>query len=91
MMKEIDLPFEYHYDLNISRHSLVKLLDGNELDGPPPLRRSSTVETNPTIIPNHTSRLTRRQSLDDLEQETCQLIPKIDQRIIILNSEEVFY
>ncbi|XP_044745573.1 mannosylglucosyl-3-phosphoglycerate phosphatase isoform X2 [Coccinella septempunctata] len=70
------------------RHSLVKLLDGNELDGPSPLRRSSTIEVNSTSLPNHTSRLTRRQSLDDLEQETCQLIPKIDQRIIVINSEE---
>ncbi|XP_045472660.1 mannosylglucosyl-3-phosphoglycerate phosphatase isoform X3 [Harmonia axyridis] len=68
------------------RHSLVKLSDGNELDGPPPLRRSSRVPVNTNIVP--ISKLTRRQSLDDLEQESCQLIPKIDQRIIIINSEE---
>ncbi|KAL3287381.1 hypothetical protein HHI36_001854 [Cryptolaemus montrouzieri] len=68
------------------RHSLVKMIGGNELDGPPPLRRSSTVEAN--SITNHTSIMTRRASLDDLEYESCQLIPKIDQRIIILNSEE---
>lgn len=62
------------------------MLDGSELDGPPPLRRSSTVETShqPT-----SSRLIRRASLDDLEHESCQLTPKIDQRIIILNNEEV--
>ncbi|XP_071053537.1 mannosylglucosyl-3-phosphoglycerate phosphatase isoform X2 [Onthophagus taurus] len=66
------------------RHSLVKMLDGTELDGPPPLRRSSTVEVNP----QQTTRLTRRASLDDLEQESCQLTPKLEQRIIIINNDE---
>ncbi|KAK9892293.1 hypothetical protein WA026_019098 [Henosepilachna vigintioctopunctata] len=70
------------------RHSLVKMLDVNEFDGPPPLRRSSTVETNTSSIQNHTTRLTRRASLDDLEQESCQLIPTIDHRIVIINKEE---
>ncbi|KAI4468300.1 nucleotidase-related [Holotrichia oblita] len=66
------------------RHSLVKTLEGAELDGPPPLRRLSTIET-----PHPTSRLTRRASLDDLEQETCRLTPKLENRIVILDSEEV--
>jgi 5'-nucleotidase len=70
------------------RHSLVKMLDGSELDGPPPLRRASTVEVSTSPPAHHTSRLTRRASLDDLEQESCQLTPKIDHRIIVVNNEE---
>jgi len=92
------------------RHSLVKMLDGvgGELDGPPPLRRGSTVDNagdnrhspspsppHPHVHPHpppHThaqsrSRLTRRASLDDLEQESCQLSPKIEGRIVILTDE----
>jgi hypothetical protein len=94
------------------RHSLVKMLDGvgGELDGPPPLRRGSTVDSagdnrhspspsppHPHVHPHphpppHThaqsrSRLTRRASLDDLEQESCQLSPKIEGRIVILTDE----
>lgn len=82
------------------RHSLVKMLDGSELDGPPPLRRASTVETHsPPHPPHHThspgagtmggSKLMRRASLDDLEQESCQLTPKIDHRIVVINTDEV--
>lgn len=33
--------------------------------------------------------LTRRASLDDLEQESCQLTPKLEQRIIIIESPQV--
>ncbi|RVE41893.1 hypothetical protein evm_013467 [Chilo suppressalis] len=69
------------------RHSLVKMLDGSELDGPPPLRRASSVATEPTSHPTH-HRLTRRASLDDLEQQSCELAPKIDNRIIILDKKE---
>lgn len=76
------------------------MLDGSELDGPPPLRRASTVDySNHNQHPPHTlhgnvssasgAKLMRRASLDDLEQETCQLTPKIDQRIIVINSDEV--
>ncbi|XP_019868565.2 mannosylglucosyl-3-phosphoglycerate phosphatase isoform X1 [Aethina tumida] len=72
------------------RHSLVKMLDGNELDGPPPLRRASTIETSSSPPMHHSSRLTRRASLDDLEQESCQLTPKIDHRIIIITSEDKY-
>ncbi|XP_066142642.1 mannosylglucosyl-3-phosphoglycerate phosphatase isoform X2 [Euwallacea fornicatus] len=72
------------------RHSLVKMLDCSELDGPPPLRRASTIETPSHNNFHHSTKLTRRASLDDLEQETCQLIPKIDQRIIVINNEEKF-
>lgn len=75
--------------LVIFRHSLVKMLDGAELDGPPPLRRASTVESSASPLMHHT-RLTRRASLDDLEQESCQLTPKIDHRIIVITSEEVW-
>jgi 5'-nucleotidase len=75
---------------------------GGELDGPPPLRRGSTVDSavdnrhspSPSPLHPHThphtqsrSRLTRRASLDDLEQETCQLSPKIEGRIVILTDE----
>lgn len=62
------------------------MLDGADLDGPPPLRRASTVETSTA----HHTRLTRRASLDDLEQESCQLTPKIDHRIVVITSEEVW-
>lgn len=65
------------------------MLDGSELDGPPPLRRASTVEVATSPLAHHSTRLTRRASLDDLEQESCQLTPKIDHRIIVLNTEEV--
>lgn len=61
------------------------MLDGSELDGPPPIRRSSTTDN----TPHQGSRLTRRASLDDLEQESCQLNPKIENRIVILDNEEV--
>lgn len=68
------------------------MLDGNELDGPPPLRRTSTIDASSAHPPHpHHNRLTRRASLDDLEQESCQLTPKIDHRIIIINNEEVIY
>ncbi|KAF5285172.1 hypothetical protein FQA39_LY16739 [Lamprigera yunnana] len=70
------------------RHSLVKMLDGSELDGPPPLRRASTVESPTVSQASHHPRLTRRASLDDLEFESCQLTPKIDHRIIIINNDE---
>ncbi|CAG9792883.1 unnamed protein product [Diatraea saccharalis] len=115
------------------RHSLVKMLDGSELDGPPPLRRASSVATEPTSHTTHhrvlktteditpplfetaptfdaTVRiktenltigikmylleyhifwlLTRRASLDDLEQQSCELAPKIDNRIIVLDKKE---
>ncbi|KAB0805200.1 hypothetical protein PPYR_02170 [Photinus pyralis] len=72
------------------RHSLVKMLDGSELDGPPPLRRASTIESPTVPQTSHHSgpRLTRRASLDDLEYESCQLTPKIDHRIIVINNDE---
>ncbi|XP_050300775.1 trifunctional nucleotide phosphoesterase protein YfkN isoform X2 [Anthonomus grandis grandis] len=72
------------------RHSLVKMLDGSELDGPPPLRRASTIDTSTHNNVHHGAKLTRRASLDDLEQESCQLIPKIDHRIMVINSEEKY-
>lgn len=71
------------------RHSLVKMLDGSELDGPPPLRRASSVATEPSHPPHH-SRMTRRASLDDLEQQSCELTPKIEGRIVVINSPEKF-
>lgn len=74
------------------RHSLVKMLDGSELDGPPPLRRSSTTETPPPVVHGPHShphaKLTRRASLDDLEHDSCTLTPRIDQRIIIITTPE---
>ncbi|KAL1512707.1 hypothetical protein ABEB36_002253 [Hypothenemus hampei] len=71
------------------RHSLVKMLDVSELDGPPPLRRASSIETTHNNV-HHMTKLTRRASLDDLEQESCQLIPKIDHRIIVITNEEKY-
>lgn len=68
------------------RHSLVKNLDGTDLDGPPPLRKLSIQETN--SINHIASKASRRQSLEDLEQESCQLTPKIDHRIVIIGNEE---
>ncbi|XP_044741798.1 trifunctional nucleotide phosphoesterase protein YfkN isoform X2 [Chrysoperla carnea] len=80
------------------RHSLVKMLDINsmEFDGPPPVRRasvneSSSMHTNgiaPTPLTSTSHKLSRRASLDDLEQQSCQLTPRTDQRILIINSEE---
>ncbi|KAK7868782.1 hypothetical protein R5R35_003628 [Gryllus longicercus] len=77
------------------RHSLVKTLDGSsELDGPPPLRRGSSADIgdrhcgSPSPPHIQRSRLTRRASLDDLEQESCQLMPRIEGRIVILNEEK---
>nr|CAD7573237.1 unnamed protein product [Timema californicum] len=87
------------------RHSLIKMLDtSTDLDGPPPLRRSNTMEVGgtgmrhspPQTHPSHSphsaqpqrgGRLMRRASLDDLEQESCQLSPKLEGRIVILTDE----
>ncbi|KAJ8710361.1 hypothetical protein PYW07_009727 [Mythimna separata] len=69
------------------RHSLVKMLDVSELDGPPPLRRASSAAVEPTSHTGH-HRLTRRASLDDLEQQSCELAPKLENRIIVLNKPE---
>ncbi|XP_028037737.1 protein 5NUC isoform X2 [Bombyx mandarina] len=69
------------------RHSLVKMLDVNELDGPPPLRRASSAAVEPTPHSGH-HRLTRRASLDDLEQQSCELAPKIENRIVVLDKPE---
>ncbi|XP_026728619.1 uncharacterized protein LOC113494469 isoform X2 [Trichoplusia ni] len=67
------------------RHSLVKMLEGGELSGPPPLRRASSAAEPAPPAPH---RLTRRASLDDLEQQTCELAPKVENRIIIINKPE---
>ncbi|CAB3377336.1 Hypothetical predicted protein [Cloeon dipterum] len=69
------------------RHSLVKMLETPEnSDAPPPLRRSSTIdlEGGPPPLRN---KLTRRASIDDLEQETCELCPKVEGRIVQLTPE----
>lgn len=74
------------------RHSLVKMLDGSELDGPPPLRRASTIEAHSPpqgAGAMSGSKLMRRASLDDLEQESCQLTPRIEHRIVVINTDEV--
>lgn len=85
------LKFCIHIVCCLCRHSLVKMLDGGELDGPPPLRRASTTDTPPSHSHQHTShshpRLTRRASLDDLENDSCTLTPKVEQRIVQLNDE----
>ncbi|XP_034243359.1 trifunctional nucleotide phosphoesterase protein YfkN isoform X2 [Thrips palmi] len=89
------------------RHSLVKTLDG-DLDGPTPLRRSSTIgehgHTNHSSHSTHgmchgplhvhpdrrspRSHLVRRASLEDLEQESCELCPRIEGRIVKLTEEK---
>ncbi|XP_052759470.1 snake venom 5'-nucleotidase isoform X1 [Galleria mellonella] len=69
------------------RHSLVKMLDGSELDGPPPLRRASSAAVEPTHHVTH-HRLTRRASLDDLEQQSCELAPKVENRIVVIDKPE---
>ncbi|CAG9131161.1 unnamed protein product [Plutella xylostella] len=56
------------------RHSLVKMLDGSELAD----RRHCAA---PPL-------LTRRASLDDLEQQSCELAPKIENRIVVLDKPE---
>ncbi|XP_061724374.1 snake venom 5'-nucleotidase isoform X2 [Cydia pomonella] len=71
------------------RHSLVKMLDVSELDGPPPLRRASSAAEPPAHPPPHPHhRLTRRASLDDLEQQSCELAPKVENRIILIDKPE---
>ncbi|GBP67438.1 hypothetical protein EVAR_47157_1 [Eumeta japonica] len=76
------LPFVAHGPL----HSLVKMLDSTDLDGPPPLRRASTTTSDTPHHPHH--RLTRRASLDDLEQQSCELAPKVENRIVVLDKPE---
>ncbi|KAL0277625.1 UNVERIFIED_CONTAM: hypothetical protein PYX00_004852 [Menopon gallinae] len=80
------------------RHSLVKSLD--VADGPPVVREptksppasnspSNKITSNTRTSPGQVrSRLSRRASFDDLEQESCELTPKIEGRIIILNEEK---
>ncbi|XP_039298682.1 trifunctional nucleotide phosphoesterase protein YfkN isoform X3 [Nilaparvata lugens] len=78
------------------RHSLVKMLDHTELDGPPPLRRSLTSSDRDSGSPSHPlththshaqPRLTRRASLDDLENDTCALSPRVEGRIVLLTDQ----
>ncbi|XKL59322.1 hypothetical protein PGB90_000338 [Kerria lacca] len=78
------------------RHSLVKQLEGNELDGPSPLRRSSHSNTTADHHHHHSHhhhgqiplpKMLRRASLDDLEHESCLLAPVVEGRIIKINPE----
>ncbi|KAJ2938903.1 hypothetical protein O0L34_g17714 [Tuta absoluta] len=68
------------------RHSLVKMLDS--IESTPTLRRASSTAEPPG--PPHTlhGKLTRRASLDDLEQQSCDLAPRVEGRIILLDSPE---
>ncbi|CAH1640819.1 unnamed protein product [Spodoptera littoralis] len=116
------------------RHSLVKMLDGSELDGPPPLRRASSAAAEPMSHTGHHSHrrptagpwspyppygaepsdhhgwdpielmpIRSREGLngfpglrlevqeweqDDLEQQSCELAPRLENRIIVLNKPE---
>ncbi|XP_055319481.1 mannosylglucosyl-3-phosphoglycerate phosphatase isoform X3 [Sitodiplosis mosellana] len=86
------------------RHSMVQMLENLELDGPTPMRRislSSAPNTNHYLhhLQQHQSTRTmdasmrranfgRRASLEDLEQESCQLAPATHHRIIQLQNEE---
>jgi hypothetical protein len=70
------------------RHSLVKMLESSESsDAPPPLRRASTVDQESPPPHPLRNRLTRRASIDDLEQESCELHPRTEGRIVILTPE----
>ncbi|XP_050523089.1 mannosylglucosyl-3-phosphoglycerate phosphatase isoform X2 [Daktulosphaira vitifoliae] len=71
--------------------------------GPSPLRRGSLTSTSLSIhhysyphspsppsghhFHHHHPKLNRRASFDDLEQQTCQLAPKLQNRIIKLNTQ----
>ncbi|CAB0015463.1 unnamed protein product [Nesidiocoris tenuis] len=81
------------------RHSLVKMLDGEELDGPTPLRKSFS--TTGSDLKDHSghndagkhsasenrAHFCRRASLDQLEAESCQLAPRIERRIVVLDDK----
>ncbi|TMW42778.1 hypothetical protein DOY81_012142 [Sarcophaga bullata] len=72
------------------RHSMVQMLDNLELDGPSPIRKLSAGHQAKSIDLANTncSKMLRRASLDDLEQASCQLAPKIQHRIIRIQNEE---
>lgn len=74
----------------------MKQLEGNELDGPSPLRRSSHSNTTADHHHHHSHhhhgqiplpKMLRRASLDDLEHESCLLAPVVEGRIIKINPE----
>uniref|UniRef100_T1P8W7 Nucleotidase n=2 Tax=Musca domestica TaxID=7370 RepID=T1P8W7_MUSDO len=70
------------------RHSMVQMLDNLELDGPSPIRKLSGHQTKSIDLSNtNCSKMLRRASLDDLEQASCQLAPKIQHRIIRIENE----
>ncbi|KAL1115309.1 hypothetical protein AAG570_007340 [Ranatra chinensis] len=73
------------------RHSLVKMLDGEELDGPSPLKRHGGMGGGDAggQQPSAKPMLTRRASLDDLEYETCLLAPKVERRIVKINPQVI--
>ncbi|XP_014242312.1 uncharacterized protein LOC106662621 isoform X2 [Cimex lectularius] len=66
------------------RHSLVRMLDGGDLDGPTPLRKHLP---NSDAVPEKVPRFSRRASLDELENESCLLTPRIERRIITLTEQ----
>ncbi|XP_065369578.1 protein 5NUC isoform X1 [Calliphora vicina] len=72
------------------RHSMVQMLDNLELDGPSPIRKLSAGHQAKSIDLSNTncSKMLRRASLDDLEQASCQLAPKIQHRIIRIQNPE---
>ncbi|XP_067629887.1 mannosylglucosyl-3-phosphoglycerate phosphatase-like [Eurosta solidaginis] len=72
------------------RHSMVQMLENMDLDGPSPLRKLSVGHQAKIVdFPNtKVSKMSRRASLDDLEQSSCELAPTIQQRIIRILDEE---
>lgn len=73
------------------RHSMIQMLENTELDGPSPIRRQSLRQQTFDFTHMHHNvrpKLLRRASLDDLEQESCQLAPTIQHRIIQIQNEE---
>ncbi|XP_037941290.1 snake venom 5'-nucleotidase-like [Teleopsis dalmanni] len=72
------------------RHSMVQMLDNLDLDGPSPIRKLSSGHMTKSIDLTNTNaaKMLRRASLDDLEQASCQLAPKIQHRIIRIQNEE---
>ncbi|XP_055601484.1 snake venom 5'-nucleotidase isoform X1 [Uranotaenia lowii] len=72
------------------RHSMIQMLENLELDGPTPIRRKSCINQPRYASMEHVKRgtLMRRASLDDLEQNSCQLAPSIQHRIIIVQNQD---
>jgi 5'-nucleotidase len=61
--------------------------DNRHSPSPSPPHPHSHAHPPPHTHAQSRGKLTRRASLDDLEQESCQLTPRIEGRIVILTDE----